>query len=161
MTSKIKMKTSKPTFLLKTRQDWYSENEPDDLQLCNTEEVVNILGQFLVSIEKDKLFYKTKLPYEIYNISPLNKNDLDAIEFLIYEKYNENHTSTLEERILFYEKLLKIKNEEQDLLDKCKFAPELYNRDILDLEIDKLNLIIEELKDSLSYKNSNKTEVPF
>lgn len=136
-------------YLFQSRQEWYEDAELDDLQIVSSNQLVNILASFLVANEKDY-----KYSYKIYNLTELNENDCDAINFMVYQRRNQLSTDSLETRIIFYEKMLKLKLEELKLLDENTFNPEMYDVDAMDLEIDKLETIISILKDQQNNPNS-------
>lgn len=127
-------------YLLKSRREWYDADE-FDFQICTSKQLVKNLARFLIENEKDYHY-----SYEIYNISELNKNDSDAIQFLLNEELNKLSKDTIEERIKFYENMLRLKIEELQLIENNSFNPELYNLDNTDLEITKLEEILERLK---------------
>lgn len=139
---KEKLNSINGKYLFTSRQEWYGDAEFDDLQIVSSNQLVNILAGFLVANEKDY-----KYSYNIYNLSELNENDRDAINFMVYERRNQLSNDSLEKRIIFYEKMLKLKLEELKLLDENTFNPEMYDADAIDLEISKLETIILTLKD--------------
>lgn len=127
-------------YLLKSKREWYDTDE-FDFQICTSKQLVKSLARFLIENEKD--YHHS---YEIYNLSELNKNDSDAIQFLLNEELNKLSKDTIEERIKFYENMLRLKIEELQLIENNSFNPELYNLDNTDLEITKLEEILEKLK---------------
>jgi hypothetical protein len=147
--NKEKLNSINGKYLFTSKQEWYGDAELDDLQIVSSNQLVNILAGFLVANEKDY-----KYSYNIYNLSELNENDRDAINFMVYQRHNQLSNDSLEKRIIFYEKMLKLKSEELKLLDDNTFNPEMYDVDAMDLEIDKLETIISMLKDQRNNPNS-------
>lgn len=114
-------------YLFESKQEWYGDGELEDLQIVSSNQLVNILAGFLIANEKDY-----KYSYNIYNLTELNKNDRDAINFMVYKRCEKLSNDSLEMRIIFYERMLKLKLEELKLLDVNTFNPEMYDTDVMD-----------------------------